>query len=61
MKFEYTQQYKNIFKKKNNINLTHKWVTEAFPKEKSLFMADNSSITFDKLVTATSYKSDKFD
>lgn len=60
MKFKHTQPYENDFWKKNNINLVHKRVAEVFPNEKSLLLADNSSIKFDKLVIATGSKPNKF-
>jgi NAD(P)H-nitrite reductase large subunit len=60
MKFEHMQPYENDFWKKNNINLLHKRVTEVLPKEKSLLLADNSTITFDKLVIATGSAPNKF-
>jgi NAD(P)H-nitrite reductase large subunit len=60
MKFEHTQPYENDFWKKNNINLVHKRVTEMSTKEKSLLLADNSSIPFDKLVIATGSTPNKF-
>jgi NAD(P)H-nitrite reductase large subunit len=60
MKFEHTQPYENDFWKKNNINLVHKRVTEVSTKEKSLLLADNSSIPFDKLVIATGSTPNKF-
>jgi NAD(P)H-nitrite reductase large subunit len=60
MKFEHMQPYENNFWKKNNINLVHKQVTEVLPKEKSLLLADNSIIGFDKLVIATGSIPNKF-
>jgi NAD(P)H-nitrite reductase large subunit len=60
MKFEHTQPYENDFWKKNNINLVHKRVAKVLPKEKSLLLTDNSSITFDKLVIATGSTPNKF-
>jgi NAD(P)H-nitrite reductase large subunit len=60
MKFEHTQPYENNFWKKNNINLVHQRVKELLPKEKSLLLANNSRIAFDKLVIATGSTPNKF-
>lgn len=60
MKFKHTQPYENDFWKKNKLNLVHKRVTEVLPKEKSLLLADNSTIKFDKLVIATGSTPNKF-
>ena len=60
MKFEQTQPYENWFWKKNNIELKKGYVSEINTKSKSLTFADNSSISFDKLIIATGSKPNKF-
>ena len=60
MKFEHTQPYENDFWKKNNINLIQNKVIKVQPEEKNLILADNSYLSFDKLIIATGSKPNKF-
>lgn len=60
MKFEHTQPYENDFWKKNNINLIQNKVIKVQPEEKNLILADNSNVSFDKLIIATGSKPNKF-
>ena len=60
MKFEHTQPYENDFWIKNNINLIQNKVIKIQPEEKNLILADNSNLSFDKLIIATGSKPNKF-
>ena len=53
MKFEHMQPYENDFWKKNNIDLVEGMVTEVITNQKQLLLADQSKISYDKLVIAT--------
>lgn len=60
MKYEHTKPYEDHFWPKNRIELIHKYVTTVLPKEKKLTFADNSTLTYDKLVLACGSKSNFF-
>lgn len=60
MKFEHTQPYENHFWKKNNIELVHGYVAKVDTEQKLLYLADKSSLNYDKLVIATGSKPNKF-
>ncbi|NAS31385.1 FAD-dependent oxidoreductase [Flavobacteriaceae bacterium R38] len=60
MKFEHTQPYENWFWKKNRINLKNGYVTAVDTDNKELKFADNSTMSYDKLVIATGSKPNKF-
>ena len=60
MKFEHTQPYENHFWKKNNIELVHGYVAKVDTEQKLLYLADKSSLHYDKLVIATGSKPNKF-
>ena len=60
MKFEHMQPYENDFWKKNNIDLLEGLVTAVNTDEKQLLLADQSKISYDKLVIATGSKPNKY-
>lgn len=60
MKFEHMQPYENDFWKKNNIDLLEGMVTEVITNQKQLLLADQSKISYDKLVIATGSKPNKY-
>ncbi len=60
MKMEHTQPYENWFWKKNNITLKNGFVENVDTSNKQVIFADNSSLSYDKLVIATGSKPNKF-
>ena len=60
MKFDHTKPYENHFWIKNKIDLKRGFVTKIDGSEKELLFADNSKMTFDKLIIAVGSKSNKF-
>lgn len=60
MKFEHTQPYENWFWKKNRIELLNAYVEAVDTDNKSLKLANKSSLNYDKLVIATGSKPNKF-
>jgi NAD(P)H-nitrite reductase large subunit len=60
MKFEHTQSYENDFWKKNKIDLVHEVVTAVIPASKEIFLSNNHTIGYDKLVLATGSKPNKY-
>lgn len=61
MKFEHTQPYENDFWKKNDITIIKGLVISVNPNEKKVYLDDNKSLNYSKLVIATGSKSNKFD
>jgi len=60
MKFEHTQPYENWFWKKNKIDLKEGFVSKVDVKNKTLLFADNSMLSYDKLILAVGSKPNKF-
>jgi NADPH-dependent 2,4-dienoyl-CoA reductase/sulfur reductase-like enzyme len=60
MKFEHTQPYENWFWKKNRIDLKEGFVSKVDVKNKTLLFADNSTLSYDKLILAVGSKPNKF-
>ena len=60
LKFEHTQPYENWFWKKNKIDLLQGFVTNIDTDKKQLFLIDETSISYDKLIIATGSKPNKF-
>jgi NADPH-dependent 2,4-dienoyl-CoA reductase/sulfur reductase-like enzyme len=60
MKFEHTQPYENWFWKKNRIDLKEGFVSKVDIKNKTLLFADNSTLSYDKLILAVGSKPNKF-
>lgn len=60
MKFEHTKPYEDFFWKKNRIELKKAWVESVDTDNKKVVFADQSSLSYDKLVIATGSKSNKF-
>jgi NADPH-dependent 2,4-dienoyl-CoA reductase/sulfur reductase-like enzyme len=60
LKFEHTQPYENWFWKKNKIDLLQGFVTNIDTDKKQLFLIDETSISYDKLIIATGSKPTKF-
>jgi NAD(P)H-nitrite reductase large subunit len=60
MKFEHMQPYENDFWKKNNIDLLEGLVTAVNTDDKQLLLADQSKISYDKVVIATGSKPNKY-
>ena len=58
--FKHTQPYEDWFWKKNNIELKEGLVIDIDVKNKTLNLADDSTLTFDKLIIATGSKPNKF-
>ena len=61
MKFEHTQPYENDFWKKNDITIIKGLVISVNSNEKKVYLDDNKSLNYSKLVIATGSKSNKFD
>jgi len=60
MKFEHTQPYENWFWEKNRIELKNGLVTTVNTDNKTLHFADDTTMSYDKLVIATGSKPNKF-
>jgi NAD(P)H-nitrite reductase large subunit len=60
MKFDHTKPYENHFWKKNKIDLKRGFVTKVDGSRKELLFADDSKMTFDKLIIAVGSKPNKF-
>jgi NAD(P)H-nitrite reductase large subunit len=60
MKFDHTKPYENHFWIKNKIDLKRGFVTKIDGSKKELLFADDSKMTFDKLIIAVGSKSNKF-
>ena len=60
MKYEHTKPYEDDFWPKNRIDLVHEYVIKVDAEGKKLLMADNSSVSYDKLVLACGSKSNFF-
>ncbi|MDG1398663.1 MAG: FAD/NAD(P)-binding oxidoreductase [Polaribacter sp.] len=60
MKFEHTQPYENWFWEKNRIDLKEGFVSKVDLKNKTLLFADNSTLSYDKLILAVGSKPNKF-
>ena len=60
LKFEHTQPYEIWFWKKNKIDLLQGFVTNIDTDKKQLFLIDETSISYDKLIIATGSKPNKF-
>ena len=60
MKFDHTKPYENHFWIKNKIDLKRGFVTKIDGSIKELLFADDSKMTFDKLIIAVGSKSNKF-
>lgn len=60
MKFEHTQPYENWFWKKNRIALINGFVTHVETSDKKVLLANDTEISYDKLVIATGSKPNKF-
>jgi NAD(P)H-nitrite reductase large subunit len=58
--FKHTQPYEDWFWKKNNIELKEGLVIDIDVKNKTLNLADDSTLTFDKLIIASGSKPNKF-
>lgn len=61
MKYDNIKPYEDYFWEKNRLDLVFKYVTQVDTGSKKLTFADNSTITYDKLVLATGSKSKFFD
>lgn len=61
LKFEHTKPYEDDFWKKNKIDLKQALVTKVIPTSKEIILADETKISYDKLVIATGSKTNKFD
>jgi NAD(P)H-nitrite reductase large subunit len=60
MKFDHTKPYENHFWIKNKIDLKRGFVTKIDGSKKELLFADDSIMTFDKLIIAVGSKPNKF-
>lgn len=61
IKFEHTQPYENDFWIKNDITIIKGLVISVNSNEKKVYLDDNKSLNYSKLVIATGSKSNKFD
>ena len=60
MKYEHTKPYEDYFWKKNRIELRRGYVSTINHNEKELIFADETKMSYDKLVLAVGSKSNKF-
>ncbi len=60
MKFEHIKPYEDDFWQKNNINLIHNYVEHVDTDTKTLSLADQTTLNYDKLVIASGSKSNRF-
>lgn len=60
MKFKHTQPYEDWFWKKNRIELMTAYVEKVATETKKIYLANGTSLSYDKLVIATGSKPNKF-